>query len=370
MQGAANYQGAAIYRGAMGLQAALEGGVPEPHDSPLLLMISTPFLPLLLAAGALLGCSEALAFQQPPEGGTRPEAATQEPRPAVDGDTLVGEEAVRSLEAQIQKQLGGARHRVLRSIVTELQLVDNRQDRNLDGRLRLAFRKGVTEGQDALKVRAIGTTSEVETTRFGARYSFSDAAHPDPRPMTEATFQEDKAKLRRYTKMCRTLLTVITMGGLARRLEELKVHRDVEVPWFDGLSRHFEIVAHGLSTEIGGLLSEGAKTEAEFDPFAQEGVDARERAEVYLYFHDGRIERIDVRRHDPERPEPWQSYRFTEFERAPLQDRSYVQVPRRLDVYEVLPTRTQKVETALTVRIVQLRLDPTIDDAFFQRRGF
>lgn len=331
---------------------------------------------LLVLGGAP---ARALSAQEPPATPPAGDAARAASAPR---DESAAARAL--LERAIAKQLGSTRDHVLRSFQTEISLVDQRQG-NVEARLAIAFAAGAIPAQDGIKIRTrLG--DEVETSRWGAQYWISRNTARTPMPMTQAEFQKDKADLRRYAKMCRTLMHALSLAGLAHSLQQPRAQEDVEVDWFDGSRRKMAFVIEGLSTEIGGLLAEsdgaasapaaGAGNGAPggvFDPLGL-GARAPELAEVRLHFNAKlELERIDVRRATKEGNASWQAYRFLEFAPKDVGGRRYVTAPSVFHVYEALPVAGTRLQHALQVRLVTLRLNPTnppLDQRYFENRGF
>jgi hypothetical protein len=331
-------------------------------------------LALLLGISAI--APRALAMQDPPAATTPSASAASSGGAAVDEQ----EKQARTLLASaIAKQLGYARDHVLRSFQTEISLVDQRQG-NVEARLSIAFAAGSIPAQDGIKIRTrLG--DEVETSRWGVQYWISRKSQPLPLPMTQAEFQKDKADLRRYAKMCRTLMHAFSLAGLAQSLESPSAQVDVDVDWFDGGKRKMAFVIAGASTEIGGLLAEasgGAAAptgqEKGFDPLGLSSAEARERAEVRLYFNaDLELERIDVRRATPAQDGAWQAYRFLEFGLKDIGERRHVKAPSVFHVYEGLPQAGARLDHVIQVRLTTLKLNPKqplLDETYFKNRGF
>jgi hypothetical protein len=345
-----------------------------------MLQATTFSLALLLALGGAPATAQ--SAQEPPATPPAGDAARAASAPR---DESAAARAL--LERAIAKQLGSTRDHVLRSFQTEISLVDQRQG-NVEARLAIAFAAGAIPAQDGIKIRTrLG--DEVETSRWGAQYWISRNTARTPMPMTQAEFQKDRADLWRYAKMCRTLMHALSLAGLAHSLQQPRAKEDVEVDWFDGSRRKMAFVIEGLSTEIGGLLAEtegganppaagapgtgnGAPPSA-FDPLGL-GARAPELAEVRLHFNAKlELERIDVRRATKEGNASWQAYRFLEFAPKDVGGRRYVTAPSVFHVYEALPVAGTRLEHALQVRLVTLRLNPTtppLDKHYFENRGF
>lgn len=327
---------------------------------------ATQVVPFALAS--ILCVEHADAATQDPAAGTPTEKPPIERTAPPSGGPATPEDEARALlQSAIKRQLGGARDLLLKSFFTELSLLDQRQG-NIEGRLAVAFACGIVPSQDAIKVCTL-TGDEVEISREGARYWISKKSAPASMPMTEAIYQKDKADLRRYSKMCRTLMHALSLAGLSKSLERPRATPDVEIAWFDGSRRKMKFVIEGLSADIGGLLAEEGAGE-KLDPFAAPGeAKTADLAEVRLYFNlELELERIDVRRETPEHDAPWQAYRFLDFQRKDVGGRQYVWSPSEFRVYEGLPAAGAPLEHDVQVRLVSLRFNPQFRKEYFQKR--
>ncbi|MBK9384533.1 MAG: hypothetical protein IPN34_06905 [Planctomycetes bacterium] len=329
-----------------------------------------------LLLGLLVSTPRASALQDPPAA-TAPSASSA---PSTSAPSSDGEKRARALLAEaIAKQLGHVRDHVLRSFQTEISLVDQRQG-NVEARLSIAFTAGSIPAQDGIKIRTrLG--DEVETSRWGAQYWISRKSQPLPIPMTQAEFQKDKADLRRYAKMCRTLMYAFSLAGLAHSLESPNAQQDLDVDWFDGGKRRMAFVIAGFSTEIGGLLADSSGEKAPspggekgFDPLGLPSAEKGERAEVRLYFNAAfELERIDVRRATAAPEAAWQAYRFLEFGLKDIGERRHVKAPSVFHIYEGLPQSGSRLDHVIQVRLTTLKLNPKqplLDETYFKNRGF